>query len=625
MKHTSKPQSVSHHRRLAKVVSVDAAKCINCHTCISACPIKMCNDGSDNHVTINDDLCIGCGQCLRACKTSARQIVDDTAQFLCDVHTVPMVAIVAPAVATCFPGMYMQFNAFLKHLGVAAVFDVSFGAELTVMTYLDHLKNNKPRTVIAQPCPALVTYMEIYQPELLEHLAPADSPMVHTMKMIREYYPQYRDHRFAVLSPCAAKRREFDDTGFGDYNVTFEKIAEHIAERGINLADFSATDYDNPPAERAVLFSTPGGLLRTAERWSADVRGVSRKIEGPHSVYDYLKKLPDSIARDTAPVLVDCLNCEMGCNGGTATGNRHKSQDELESLVEQRSREMKRRHKVHNQSDKRANATIQKFVRKYWRSGLYGRQYHDRSGHVNYVIPTQQQKEAVYRDMHKYEEKDFLNCSACGYNSCEQMAVAVFNGLNRADNCHLFRQTQIEAQKAASQELARAAHAALEKVTQITERGEKAFMDLQQQVEDATQNTHGLNVLVKAIADISFQTNVLAVNASIQSARAGDAGRGFEVIASEVKKLAGNTRLEADKTASLIKQITETIERVQGQVHQAVADGHEATEVTLVALKALYGIVHADADLMATDHSPSSTSRSDAKRKAVSSRIAKSA
>ena len=145
---------------LAKVVNVDKDKCQNCHACITACPSKFCNDGSGDHVKINDDLCIGCGQCLKACTWGARTIVDDTEQFFADLKRgVPMVSVIAPAVAASFPTTYLNLNGWLKKEGVSANFDVSFGAELTIKSYLDHIQKNNPRTVIAQPCPAIVSYI----------------------------------------------------------------------------------------------------------------------------------------------------------------------------------------------------------------------------------------------------------------------------------------------------------------------------------------------------------------------------------------------------------------------------------------------------------------------------------
>ena len=157
--------------------------------------------------------------------------------------------------------------------------------------------------------------------------------MMHTIKMVKQYYPEYMYHKVLIVSPCTAKKREFEEVGKGDYNVTQIKLLEYIKKNNINLSRFPETDFDNQPAERAVLFSTPGGLLRTVERENKDLLNVSRKIEGPTIIYHYLSNLYKDVQKGDNPVLVDCLNCEHGCNGGTGT-DRNKSVDQLESAVE---------------------------------------------------------------------------------------------------------------------------------------------------------------------------------------------------------------------------------------------------------------------------------------------------
>ena len=52
---------------LTPVISVIKEKCVNCHRCIAVCPVKFCNDGSGDFVSINNDLCIGCGKCEKHC------------------------------------------------------------------------------------------------------------------------------------------------------------------------------------------------------------------------------------------------------------------------------------------------------------------------------------------------------------------------------------------------------------------------------------------------------------------------------------------------------------------------------------------------------------------------------
>lgn len=198
--------------------------------------------------------------------------------------------------------------------------------------------------------------------------------MLHTIKMIKEYYPQYRNHKVVVISPCYAKRREFDETGLGDFNVTYKSIDKYLKEHNISLSLFPEVDYDNPPAERAVLFSTPGGLMRTAMREVPDIINVSRKIEGVEIIYHYLDHLNQNIEKGYAPLLIDCLNCEMGCNGGPGTLNQHKSPDEIEYLIEQRNRKMIELYKKRSQ-EVPDGKSIQDEVNRFWKKNLYDRSY----------------------------------------------------------------------------------------------------------------------------------------------------------------------------------------------------------------------------------------------------------
>jgi Fe-S-cluster-containing dehydrogenase component len=127
--------------KLSPVIRVDEEKCVNCHACIAACPVKYCNNGAGEKVTINHDLCIGCGHCIHACTHHARLVMDDSEQFFAALDkNERMIAIVAPAVASNFPGLYLNLNGYLTSRGVKAVFDVSFGAELTVYSYIIYIE-----------------------------------------------------------------------------------------------------------------------------------------------------------------------------------------------------------------------------------------------------------------------------------------------------------------------------------------------------------------------------------------------------------------------------------------------------------------------------------------------------
>jgi len=70
---------------LASVVRIDEVKCNNCYACITACPVKLCMDGSGEKLQINANLCIGCGNCIDICSHKARYIIDDSSRFFEDI------------------------------------------------------------------------------------------------------------------------------------------------------------------------------------------------------------------------------------------------------------------------------------------------------------------------------------------------------------------------------------------------------------------------------------------------------------------------------------------------------------------------------------------------------------
>ena len=421
--------------------TIDEEKCVNCHQCIAVCSAKYANNGVNETIEVDNNLCIGCGECIKACTHNARIPVDDFEIAMKALENAEkVIAIVAPAVASNFPNQYLKLNGWLKSLGIEAIFDVSFGAELTVKSYVEHIKRNKPKMVIGQPCPAIVRYVQIYKPELIPHLAPADSPMVHSMKMVKEFYPKYNKHKMLIVSPCVAKKVEFEETGVGDYNVTITKIQNYLLDHKIDLNIFPETEFDNDPAERAVLFSTPGGLLETAEREVPNIRYQSRKIEGPHTIYKYLNHLPEQLKKGMSPLLIDCLNCEIGCKGGTGPN----SNDKLEYYIHQGRILAQQEHNT-SDNDSTSISKYEKLIDKYWKEELYDRKYKNLSENTKKLsIPSEKQLKEIYLLMDKQEDADIRNCSSCGYDSCEIMATAIFNNLNKTENCHHYLHEELK-------------------------------------------------------------------------------------------------------------------------------------------------------------------------------------
>ncbi len=127
----------------------------------------------------------------------------------------------------------------------------------------------------------------------------------------------------------------------------------------------------------------------------------------------------------------------------------------------------------------------------------------------------------------------------------------------------------------------------MEKVSFLGERAKdtnEITTEVGSSIEKLRKETEQINSFVTMISDIAGQTNLLSLNASIEAARAGDAGRGFSVVAEEIRKL-------ADQSKNAAKEIQNNVEKITGHTQETVSSAHKAVEMVAAQTQAVDEVV----------------------------------
>ena len=420
-----------------ELVIVRPEKCDGCNACVRCCPAPEANvtkrlEDGRFITSVDPNKCIACGECVKVCQHGARDYVDDTEECMSRVVKEKMIIMASPAIKTVFPNKWKGILDWFKSQG-CSVYDVSLGADICTWVHLRMLEQSKVGNIITQPCPAIVNYIEKYQPKLLSNLSPVHSPVACGAIYIKQYLR--RNNPIAFLSPCIAKKSEFEETGLVEYNVTFKKLMNYFDRNDINIPINPIDDFeykfDDQQGQLGSVYPRPGGLRDNL--WAHDEELNIATSEGLYKVYkeiDMYGKMPES----KHPQVFDVLSCDAGCNGGPATATNQTIFDMM-ATMRSIENEAKRRRKSGGIMGRGEDKLFKRFDEEL-RIADFVRTY---KGTMPSPVPSEKQLEPIYEKMGKLTDADkHYDCRACGYDTCRKMAIAISRGLNTPENCVIY-------------------------------------------------------------------------------------------------------------------------------------------------------------------------------------------
>ena len=399
--------------QMSNCLTLKKSNCKNCYKCIRHCPVKSIRfSGNQAHIIGNE--CILCGHCFVVCPQNAKQIVDDTEKVRVLLQSgAPVIVSLAPSFIANYDGVGIEsMRAALKKLGFYDVEETAVGATIVKREYDRILQDEDRDIVISSCCHSVNLLIQKYFPSCLPYLADVLSPMQAHCKDIKTRIPNAKT---VFIGPCVAKKDEAEYyKGIVDATLTFEELSAWLKEENITFE--KKTDHTEKSLAR--FFPTTGGILKTMTQEAQDYTYFA--IDGVENCIAALKDIEEGNVHKS---FIEMSACAGSCIGGPVM----------------------EKHRLNPVSDYTA---VAKYAGKYDFEVEQPEAVETKKMFEFIALrsakPSDYEINQILRQMGKFKPSQELNCGSCGYDTCREKAVAIYQGKAEISMCLPFLKDKAE-------------------------------------------------------------------------------------------------------------------------------------------------------------------------------------
>jgi len=389
---------------MAGFLTLKKSNCKNCYKCIRHCPVKAIRfSGNQAHIIGNE--CILCGQCFVVCPQNAKEIVDGTEKVKVLLQSGdPVIVSLAPSFIANYHDVGIEsMRKALKQLGFTDVEETAQGATIVKTEYERMLQEDERDIIISSCCHSINLLIQKHFPSALEYLADVMSPMQAHCMDIKKRYPNAKT---VFVGPCVAKKDEADYyEGIVDAVLTFEELSKMLTEKHIELEK----ELDQDEHSRARFFPTTGGILKTMAQ---DAPGYTyMAIDGVENCMSALRDIENGKIHHC---FIEMSACVGSCiNGPVMEKNRHSSVSDYIAIANYAGEKDFEVEQPHSTELRKMFSFIERKLPQ----------------------PSEIEIANILRQMGKIRPSQELNCGSCGYNTCREKAIAIYQGKAEISMC----------------------------------------------------------------------------------------------------------------------------------------------------------------------------------------------